>query len=89
MKSITCRHCGTPRKTDAHGPFRFFCPTCHRIDDPVGRIDQLLEYVVVFMIALVIALGVAYIVSDLCDLLSGDFVRTVPETAEIRFVNRP
>ena len=89
MKSITCRHCGTPRKAEANASFWPLCPTCHRIDDPLGRIDQFLEYFVACMIALVLVLGVAYIVSDLCGLLSGEFVRTVPETRTIEFVNRP
>jgi hypothetical protein len=89
MKSITCRHCGTPRKASAHAPFRYFCPTCKRVDDPLGRADLMLEYIAAWMIALVLAMGVAYIAIDLFCLLSSDLVRTVPETAEIRFVSKP
>ena len=89
MKSITCRHCGTPRKARANASFWPLCSTCHHIDDPLGRIDQFLEYFVAWMIALVLAMGAAYILIDFCGLMGGDFKRTIPETAEIEFVNHP
>ncbi len=89
MKSITCRHCGTPRKAKPEAIFPHFCHSCHRIDDQIGRVDRLLEYIVVLVLALVIAGGVAYILIDFFDLFGGNFRRTIPETAEIEFVNRP
>jgi membrane protein YqaA with SNARE-associated domain len=49
----------------------------------------MLEYIAAWMIALVLAMGVAYIAIDLFCLLSGEFARTAPETTTIEFVNRP